>query len=102
MILLCKLLLNWKTPQDATSSMHRDVKAGGKFELASLTEFILKVKYEIPTPTYQMVLKNYVPFACLVKGYHYYKRQTPFFFWILSLIYSSSVLVNSSIVCSFI
>jgi 2-dehydropantoate 2-reductase len=56
-----------KTPQDATSSMHRDVKAGGKFELASLTEFVINEgKYEIPTPTYQMV-KNYVPFACLVK-----------------------------------
>jgi 2-dehydropantoate 2-reductase len=46
------------------SSMHRDVK---------ITELVINegVKYEIPTPTYQMVLKNYVPFACLVKGYHY-------------------------------
>lgn len=49
-----------KTPHDATSSMHRDVKAGGKFELASLTEFVINegLKYEIPTPTYQKVFEK--------------------------------------------
>lgn len=47
-----------KTPQDATSSMHRDVLAGRKFELASLTEFVVNegVKYEMEMPTYKMVL----------------------------------------------
>ena len=49
-----------KTPHDATSSMHRDVIAGGKFELASLTEFVINegLKYEIPTPTYNLVFKK--------------------------------------------
>ena len=47
-----------KTPHDATSSMHRDLIAGRKIELFSLTEFVVNegVKYEIETPTYQMVL----------------------------------------------
>ncbi|MEZ7497937.1 2-dehydropantoate 2-reductase [Flavobacterium sp. Arc3] len=47
-----------KTPQDATSSMHRDVLAGRKFELASLTEFVVNegLKYEMELPTYKMVL----------------------------------------------
>jgi hypothetical protein len=77
------------------------LKAGGKFELASLTEFVINEgKYEIPTPTYQMV-KNYVPFACLVKKGYRIKRQNPLFFGFVFLIYSSSVLVNSSIVCFF-
>jgi 2-dehydropantoate 2-reductase len=46
-----------KTPQDATSSMHRDVLAGRTFELASLTEFVVNegLKYEIETPTYKMI-----------------------------------------------
>jgi 2-dehydropantoate 2-reductase len=46
-----------KTPQDATSSMHRDLLAGGKFELASLTEFVINegLKYDITTPTYDKV-----------------------------------------------
>jgi ketopantoate reductase len=52
------------------SSMHRDVKAGGKFELASLTEFVINEGESTKYP-HQMVLKNYVPFACLVKGYRY-------------------------------
>ncbi|CAM3026196.1 ketopantoate reductase family protein [Flavobacterium frigoris] len=47
-----------KTPKDATSSMHRDVLAGRKFELASLTEFVVNegLKYEMDLPTYKMVL----------------------------------------------
>ena len=46
------------SPLDATSSMHRDLKAGRKTELASLTEFVVSegLKYEVETPTYQMVL----------------------------------------------
>ena len=49
-----------KTPHGATSSMHRDVKAGRKFELASLTEFVINEgeKYEIPTPTYKKVFEK--------------------------------------------
>ena len=47
-----------KTPQNATSSMHRDLLAGRKFELASLTEFVVNegLKYEVETPTYQLIL----------------------------------------------
>lgn len=46
-----------KAPQDATSSMHRDILAGKKSELVSLTEFVIKegAKYEVETPTYQLV-----------------------------------------------
>ena len=46
------------SPLDATSSMHRDLKAGRKTELASLTEFVVSegLNYEVDTPTYQMVL----------------------------------------------
>lgn len=49
-----------KTPQDATSSMHRDLMAGRKIELSSLTEFVVNegLKYEIDTPTYQKVLEK--------------------------------------------
>jgi 2-dehydropantoate 2-reductase len=37
--------------------MHRDVLAGRKFELASLTEFVVNgLKYEMELPTYKMVL----------------------------------------------
>jgi hypothetical protein len=32
------------------------------------------------THTYQMVLKNYVPFACLVKGYRITIKDKTFFF----------------------
>jgi ketopantoate reductase len=40
--------------------MHRDVLAGRKFELASLTEFVVNegLKYEMELPTYKMVLDN--------------------------------------------
>jgi 2-dehydropantoate 2-reductase len=46
-----------KHQRDA-SSMHRDVLAGRKFELASLTEFVVNegLKYEMELPTYKMVL----------------------------------------------
>lgn len=47
-----------KSPREATSSMHRDLLAGRKIELSSLTEFVVNegLKYEIDAPTYQMVL----------------------------------------------
>jgi 2-dehydropantoate 2-reductase len=47
-----------KSPLNATSSMHRDLAAGRKTELASLTEFVVNegFNYEVETPTYQMVL----------------------------------------------
>ncbi|SHG22348.1 ketopantoate reductase [Flavobacterium micromati] len=47
-----------KSPLDATSSMHRDLIAASKIELASLTEFVVNegLNYEVETPTYQMVL----------------------------------------------
>ena len=46
-----------KSPHSATSSMHRDFLAGNKTELDSLTGFVVteSLKYEIETPTYQMV-----------------------------------------------
>lgn len=49
-----------KSPQEATSSMHRDFMAHHKTELASLTEYAVKegIKYSVPTPIYQMVLSR--------------------------------------------
>jgi 2-dehydropantoate 2-reductase len=49
-----------KSPQDATSSMHRDLMAGRKIELASLTEFVVNegLKYEIDTPMYKKVFEK--------------------------------------------
>ena len=57
-IIMQTILKLEKTPHDATSSMHRDLLGGRKIELASLTEFVVNegAKYEIETPTYQMVL----------------------------------------------
>ena len=57
-IIMQTILKLEKTPRDATSSMHRDLIAGRKIELFSLTEFVVNegIKYEIETPTYQMVL----------------------------------------------
>lgn len=57
-IIIQTILKLEKTPHDATSSMHRDLMAGRKIELFSLTEFVVNegAKYEIETPTYQMVL----------------------------------------------
>lgn len=59
-IIMQTILKLEKTPQNATSSMHRDVIAGGKFELESLTEFVINegLKYEIPTPTYNIVFEK--------------------------------------------
>jgi 2-dehydropantoate 2-reductase len=47
-----------KMPDTATSSMHRDILAGRKFELASLSEFVVNegLKYEMETPSYQLVV----------------------------------------------
>ena len=57
-IIMQTILKLEKTPHDATSSMHRDVLAGNKFELESLTEYVVNegIKYEVETPTYKMVL----------------------------------------------
>ena len=47
-----------KSPQDNTSSMHRDFLAGHKTEVKSLTKFVVKegLKYAIPTPMYKKIL----------------------------------------------
>ncbi|MFV8375803.1 ketopantoate reductase family protein [Flavobacterium sp. LB1P62] len=49
-----------KSPQDATSSMHRDLLANRKTEVASLTEYVVNegIKYGVATPTYQMILEK--------------------------------------------
>ncbi len=62
-IIMQTILKLEKTPPNATSSMHRDVLAGRKFELASLTEFVVEqgIKYEVETPNYQMILKKLSP-----------------------------------------
>jgi len=51
-----------KTPLDATSSMHRDLLAGRKTELASLTKYVVDEgkKIGIVTPTYEMILEKLV------------------------------------------
>lgn len=57
-IIMQTILKLEKTPRDTTSSMHRDLLAGRNIELASLTEFVVNEghKYEVETPTYQLVL----------------------------------------------
>jgi 2-dehydropantoate 2-reductase len=47
-----------KSPQEATSSMHRDFLANHKTEVVSLTEFVVKEgqKYGVSTPVYQLIL----------------------------------------------
>jgi 2-dehydropantoate 2-reductase len=47
-----------KSPQEATSSMHRDFMSHHKTELASLTEYVVKegIKYGVQMPVYKMVL----------------------------------------------
>ncbi len=47
-----------KSPADATSSMHRDLLAGNKTEVASLTAYVVNegLKYGVATPTYKMIL----------------------------------------------
>ena len=59
-IILQTIIKLEKTPHEATSSMHRDLLSGRKIELASLTEFVVNegAKYEIETPTYQMILEK--------------------------------------------
>jgi 2-dehydropantoate 2-reductase len=49
-----------KSPQDATSSMHRDLLAGRNTEVLSLTEYVIKEgeKYGVVTSTYQMILEK--------------------------------------------
>lgn len=57
-IIMQTILKLEKTPHSTTSSMHRDVLAGRKLELASLTEFVVEqgLKYEVETPNYKMVM----------------------------------------------
>ncbi|TRW99887.1 ketopantoate reductase family protein [Flavobacterium gawalongense] len=49
-----------KSPQDATSSMHRDLLAGRNTEVVSLTKYVVDqaVKFGVATPTYQMILEK--------------------------------------------
>jgi 2-dehydropantoate 2-reductase len=49
-----------KSPQEATSSMHRDFLSSRNTEVVSLTQYVVNegVKFGIPTPTYQMVLEK--------------------------------------------
>lgn len=49
-----------KSPQEATSSMHRDFLANHKTEVVSLTEFVVKegIKYGVSTPVYKMILNK--------------------------------------------
>ena len=46
-----------KSPKEATSSMHRDLTAGNKTEVMSLTQFIVKegLKYKVKTPLYEKI-----------------------------------------------
>ncbi|WP_366183297.1 2-dehydropantoate 2-reductase [Flavobacterium ovatum] len=56
-IILQTILKLEKSPHDETSSMNRDIRAGNKFELASLIEYVVNegLKYEVETPSYKMV-----------------------------------------------
>lgn len=49
-----------KSPQDNTSSMHRDFLAGNITEVKSLTGYVVVegLKYGIPTPNYQLILNE--------------------------------------------
>ncbi len=49
-----------KSPQDNTSSMHRDVLAGNTTEVKSLTEYVVTegLKYGVLTPKYQQILNK--------------------------------------------
>lgn len=59
-IIMQTILKLEKTPPDTTSSMHRDLLAGRNIELNSLTKFVVDegLKYEVETPTYQLVLNK--------------------------------------------
>lgn len=47
-----------KSPQEATSSMHRDLIAGRKTEVASLSRYVLNEakKFQVDVPTYQKIV----------------------------------------------
>ena len=49
-----------KSPQDNTSSMHRDLLAGHKTELNSLTKYVVNegFKYGIATPVYKKIVEK--------------------------------------------
>ncbi|MFV8344108.1 ketopantoate reductase family protein [Flavobacterium sp. XS2P39] len=49
-----------KSPQDATSSMHRDFVAGRSTEVTSLTKYVVDqaVNYGVTTPVYRMILEK--------------------------------------------
>lgn len=49
-----------KSPQNNTSSMHRDLLAGHKTEVNSLTEYVVNegLKYGVATPVYQKILEK--------------------------------------------
>lgn len=49
-----------KSPQDNTSSMHRDLLAGYKTEVNSLTKYVVieSIKHGIATPVYQKILEK--------------------------------------------
>lgn len=49
-----------KSPQDNTSSMHRDLLAGNKTEVVSLTEYVVNegLKYGVNTPIYKQILEQ--------------------------------------------
>ncbi|TDE49131.1 ketopantoate reductase family protein [Flavobacterium sp. GT3P67] len=49
-----------KSPQDATSSMHRDLLAGRNTEVVSLTKYVVDqaAKFGVATPIYQMILEK--------------------------------------------
>jgi 2-dehydropantoate 2-reductase len=46
-----------KSPKEATSSMHRDLLAGRKTEVTSLTQFVVNegLKYGVKTPIYEKI-----------------------------------------------
>ena len=46
-----------KSPKEATSSMHRDLTAGNKTEVISLTQFVVNegLKYGVKTPLYEKI-----------------------------------------------
>lgn len=48
-----------KSPKEATSSMHRDLLAGRKTEVTSLTQFVVNegLKYGVATPLYEKIAK---------------------------------------------
>jgi ketopantoate reductase len=49
-----------KSPKDNTSSMHRDLLAGHKTEVNSLTKYVVKegLKFGVATPVYQKILEK--------------------------------------------